>query len=747
VQDQDQAKKQTKSEEIKADENLSVFDVFKDDENLLDNDTRHVDDPLLDSLVILTKLEHHPFSADALRAGLPLVDNRLTPELFHRAAKRAGFKTHIVQRPLQKIPTIVLPVVLILKDNKACVLESLDFKENKAKIIQPVANDTVSIELTVDELQQQYEGFAIFVHREFSFDNRTSENLVTHNKHWFWGTVWQSKSIYRDVLIASFFINLFVIATPIYIRTIYDRVIPNNAMETLWVLSIGVGIIFLFEFVLKTVRGHFIDVAGKKADIILSSLIFEKVMALRMEVRPESVGAFSDNIKSFESVRNFMTSATLAVFIDMPFFILFLLVIYLFAGVMVYIPLVAMLVIISYSLLIRIPIRSIISKNFRASLHKNATLIEGLSSVETIKTMGAEGHVQRKWEEGVGSMADKSLRIRLLSQSVGNFSSMVTHFSVVAVMLIGISLIATQDLSAGSLILCMMLSRRAITPMAKVAGLIASYQQVKIILDSLNKIMDLPVERTDTQKFIHRPLLDGKIEFKNVEFSYPKQDIKALQKINLTIEPGDKIAFIGRIGSGKTTLEKLILGLYQPTKGQLRVDGVELSQIDPADLRRNIGYVAQDITLFHGTVRDNICVKAPYVPDHEILRVAKVAGVTDFTNRHPLGFDMPVKERGEGLSGGQRQSIAIARALLLKPPILIMDEPSNSMDNNTEAEVKANLVEEIGDRSLILITHRASLLSLVNRIVVLDNGEIIADGQKEQVLEALKQGRLKIKKN
>ncbi|MFK5892573.1 MAG: ABC transporter transmembrane domain-containing protein, partial [Pseudomonadota bacterium] len=572
MQEQDKVTTQVKTE-VKKDlntENLSAFDVFKDDEGLLDNDERHVDDPLLDSLVILSKLEHHPFSADALRAGLPLIDNRLTPELFHRAAKRAGFKTHIVQRPLQKIPTIVLPVVLILKDNKACVLESLDFQENKAKIIQPAANDTVSVELTIDELQEQYAGFAIFVHREFSFDSRTSDTIVKHNKHWFWGTLWESKNIYRDVLIASFFINLFVIATPIYIRTIYDRVIPNNAMETLWVLSIGVGIIFIFEFILKTVRGHFIDIAGKKADIILSSIIFEKIMALRMEVRPESVGAFSDNIKSFESVRNFMTSATLAIFIDLPFFVLFMLVIYLFAGVMVYIPMVAMILIIAYSMLIRIPIRSIIATNFRASLHKNATLIESLSSVETIKTMGAEGHMQRKWEDGVGSMAEKSLKIRLLSQSVGNFSSMVTHFSVVAVMIIGISLIANHELSAGSLILCMMLSRRAITPMAKVAGLIATYQQMQVILESLNKIMELPVERSDNKQFIHRPLLKGKIEFKNVEFSYPKQEIKALHKINLTIEPGDKVAFIGRIGSGKTTLEKLILGLYQPTEGQIR---------------------------------------------------------------------------------------------------------------------------------------------------------------------------------
>lgn len=391
--------------------------------------------------------------------------------------------------------------------------------------------------------------------------------------------------------------------------------------------------------------------------------------------------------------------------------------------------------------------KSIIEKNFRGSLHKNATLIEGLSTVETLKTMGAEGHVQRKWEDSVGIMAKGGLKVRFLSQSVGNFSSTVTQFSTIAVMIVGITLISTNDLSSGSLILCMMLTRRAISPMAKVAGLVASYQQVKTIYSSLDEIMQLPVERADNQKFIHRPTLTGKFEFNNVNFKYPKQDIEALKNINFSINPGDRVAFIGRIGSGKTTLEKLILGLYQPSSGQLRVDGVELGQIDPADLRRSIGYVAQDITLFHGTVRDNICVKAPYVSDDEILRVAEIAGVTDFTNRHPLGFDMPVQERGEGLSGGQRQSIAIARALLQSPPVLLMDEPSNSMDNNTEAEFKTKLLSEIENRTLILITHRASLLSLVNRIIVLDNGEVIADGPKEQVLEALKQGRLKIRKN
>ncbi len=730
-------------------ERAIAFDevLEQDEQPIIPGVTEHIDDPLLDSLVILTKLEHHPFSAEALKAGLPLVENQLTPELFHRAAKRAGFNAKIVKRKLEKIPEIVLPAILILKNNQACVLTALDADKGKASILQPVDGESIAVDLSLSELQEQYSGYAIFVSREFSFDSRTADHLHIEGKHWFWHTIWQSKSIYRDVIIASFFINLFVIATPLYIRSIYDRVIPNNAMETLWVLSVGVGIIFLFEFILKTLRGHFIDVAGQKSDIVLSALIFEKVMALRMEVRPESVGAFSDNVKAFEVVRNFFSSATLAVFIDVPFFLLFLLVIYLFAGSMVYIPIVAMVLIITYSFIIRIPIKKITQKNFRGSIHKNATLIEGLSSVETLKTMGAEGHIQRKWEDSVGETAKYGLKIRMLSQSVGNFAGMVSQFSTVAVMILGVSLIASNDLTSGSLILCMMLTRRSISPMRRVASLLANYQQVKVVYHSLDKIMQLPVERTDNQKFIHRPVLRGKIEFKDVYFRYPKQEVDALKKVRFTIKPGEKVAFIGRIGSGKTTVEKLILGLYQPTQGQLRLDDVELSQIDPADLRRNIGYIPQDITLFHGTIRDNICIKAPYVSDQEILRVAEIAGVTAFTNRHPLGFDMPVKERGEGLSGGQRQSIAIARALLLSPPILVMDEPTNSMDNNSEKELTDKLMEEIKDRTVILITHRASLLKLVDRLIVMDNGEIVADGPKDQVLEALKQGRLKLKKN
>lgn len=728
------------------DEKLNLNDVFKDEGEVF-SEQQALDDPLLESLVILTKMSHHPFSADALKAGLPLVNNRLTPELFARAAKRAGFNTKIVKRPLEKISNVVLPIVVMLEGNEACVLEKIDFENNKVSVVHPVGGNEVPIDVSIDDLKSRYSGYSIFVTRDFAFDSRSPELMKTHKRHWFWGTLWQSKGIYKDVLITSFFINIFVIATPLYIRNVFDRVIPNNAMETLWVLSVGVCIIFFFEFILKTLRSHFIEVAGKKADIVLSAMIFEKVMSLKMEARPESVGAFADKLKGFESVRNFMTSATITTVIDLPFFILFLLVIYLFAGSMVIIPIVAVVLIVSYSFLIRIPMKKLVEKSYRSSVQKNATLVEGLSSVETIKTMGAEGSVQRKWEEANGFMANQGIKVRVLSQSIGNFSGTIQNMSTVAVFIYGVHLVSIHELSAGALIACMMLTRRAIAPMVNVANLVSQYQQTKTTLQELNRIMEMPVERPDGKKFIHRPSLSGKIDFKDVSFLYPGQQVPALKNVNLTIEPGEKVAFIGRIGSGKTTLEKLILGLYSPTEGQVRIDNLDMSQVDPADLRRNIGYVAQDVMLFHGTVRDNIAVKAPYVDDSEILRVAEVAGVTEFTNRHPSGFDMPVQERGEGLSGGQRQSISIARALLLSPPVIVMDEPSNAMDNNTEAELKTNLRKEIGDRTLILITHRASLLSLVDRLVVLDNGGVIADGPKEQVLEALKQGRLKIKRS
>ncbi len=704
-----------------------------------------LDDPLLECLLIITKLEQSPRTAEELVAGLPLVNNQLTPELFSRAANRADLQSKIVYRPIKRIPSLVLPAILVLKNNQACILEQIDLDSKQVQIIQPVAGDHSSLSISIDELSELYSGFAFFITQEYQFDSRSPEVLLTHNKHWFWGTIWNSAGIYRDVLFASFFINLFVIANPLFVMNIYDRVVPNNAIETLWVMAAGVSIVFFFDYILKIVRGHYLEIAGKKADIVLSALIFEKVMSLKMEVMPESVGAFSSNLKEFDSVRNFLTSVTMTTFIDLPFFVLFLLTISFIAGQLVLVPVAAVLIILLYGIVIHFPLKKVVESTYRASAQKNATLIESLSSVETIKSFNAESMMQRRWEQASGYIAKQSVKARSLSNSINYTSAFIQQIAMVVTIIFGVYLIADNELTMGALIATVMLSSRAIQPMAQVANLTANYQQTKTALASLNDIMLLPVERDEKIAYIHRATFKGGLEFKDVSFSYPGQEEKALSHINLKINPGEKVALIGRIGSGKTTLEKLIMRLYSPSEGSVKMDDLDINQIDPANLRRNIGYVPQDISLFHGTVRENIILKAPYIPGAEIIRVAQIAGVDHFANKHPSGFDMKVGERGEGLSGGQRQSIAIARALVMSPPILLMDEPSNAMDNATEAELLAKLKTEISDRTFILVTHRASLLKLVDRIIVIEQGSVVADGPKEEVLEALKQGKINVR--
>ncbi len=701
------------------------------------------DDPLLGCLVLLTKLYHKPFSADSLRAGLPLVNNRLTPSLFQRAAQRADLSSKIVRRPLKKISALILPCVLILRNEQACVLVSLDQKKGTAVVLQPESGDGEH-EVQLKDIGKEYSGYAIFVRREHKFDERTPELLRIQKKNWFWGTLASSWHIYRDVLVASLLLNIFAIANPLFVMNVYDRVVPNNAIETLWVLAIGITVVYGFDLLLRTLRGHFIEVAGKKSDIMLSSQIFEKVMGLKLSARPPSVGAFANNLREFESVRNFITSGTIATLIDLPFVVLFLLVIWFIGGPIVIVPAMAIPIIILYGVMIQGPLRGSVEATFRASAQKNATLIESLTGMETIKALGAEGPVQRKWENNVGHIANWGVKSRLISSSSVNMATFIQQMASVAVVVFGVYLISDKEMTMGALIACVILTGRAVAPMGQVANLAANFFQTVTALKSLNQIMELPVEREAGRSFVHRPSLEGDIEFHDVSFQYPGAEVASLKNVSFRLKKGEKLAIIGRIGSGKTTLEKLLLGLYEPTSGSVTLDGIDLNQIDPADLRRNIGYIPQDIMLFFGTVRENIVYHAPFADDGAVIRAAEIAGVDEFVNRHPQGFDMLVGERGERLSGGQRQSIAVARALLLDPPIMLMDEPSNSMDNSTEDNLKTKLKGVLKDKTVILITHKASLLDLVDRVMVIDTGKVIADGPKEQVLEALKQGRLRI---
>ncbi|MBV1787229.1 type I secretion system permease/ATPase [Marinobacterium sp. D7] len=701
-------------------------------------------DPLLSCLVILAQQYHRPTSAGVLADGLPLVNHRLTPQLFVRAAARAGLAAKVAERRLDQLSSLLLPVVLIMDDDTACILQEIDEESGEAVVQQPESGGTYRIALT--ELDEHYSGYLIFVRAEYSAGDQSSRVLDGRSGHWFWGTLKRSSRIYRDVLLASFLINLFVLANPLFVMNVYDRVVPNGAVETLWVLAVGVLIVYLFDFGLKMLRAYFIEVAAKKSDVLLSAQLFEKVMRIRYDRMPASVGAFSSNLREFDSIRNFLSSTTNTVLIDIPFMVIYILVISLIGGPLVVVPAVAIPLIVIYSLIVRPKLRDAVERTFASTAQKNGTLVESLTAMETVKTQRAASPLQERWEEAVGYISRWGLRSRMLSSSVITFAGTVQQTASVVLVIGGVYLIMEQELSLGALIACNILVGRAIAPTAQMASLIIQYEQSAKALKTLDEIMALPVEREEGKHFVHRPRLEGNIEFRNVSFHYPNVEYPALRQVSFKINAGERVAMIGRIGSGKTTIEKMLLGLYQPTDGAILLDGVDIKQIDPVDLRLNTGYVPQDVMLFAGTVRDNITVGSPQVADAAMLKAASLAGVDQFVNLHPLGFDMQVGERGQALSGGQRQSIAIARALLHDPNLLIMDEPSNAMDNASEEQFKRRLNEVLEGRTLLMITHKMSLLTLVDRLIVIDQGQVVADGPKETVLEALKQGRLHVRR-
>ncbi len=704
-----------------------------------------IKDELLQCLVIFTKLHNNPYSADALTIGLPVKDGdeielfslKSSRSLFSRAASRAGFASTLVRKDLEQISPLVLPCILMLRGKKACILQSFSKDKKTANIITPeLSTGTSTIEIS--KLKEEYLGYAYYLKREFVPEDTSSTKLIdAGNDHWFWGTLKRSKKIYFDVVLASFIINLFVLASPLFTMNVYDRVVPNNAVETLWVLALGVSVVYGIDLFLKFVRSYFLEIAGKKSDIIMSSILFERVMDMKFSNKPKSVGSFASNLKEFDTVRNFFSSASLAAIVDLPVAIIFLIVTYFIGSYIVLVPIVIMIAILCYTFFIKDPLQNAIKSTFEASAIKNGILIESLSSLETIKTLGASGHIQWNWEEATGEIANRSIKSKIITTSITTVTSFLVQLNTIAIIVLGVYMIQDTHLTMGGLIAAVMLSSRAIAPMGQVASLAANFEQTKTAYQSLSKIMQMPVERPEGKKFVRRNSFDGKIEFKNVSFTYPDTTKGSLDRINFVIQPGEKVGIIGKNGSGKTTLQKLILGLYSPTEGSVLIDGIDINQIDPADLRRNIGYVPQDVVLFKGTVRENIVQKAPYVDDIQIIKAAKVSGVDEYVNAHPLGFDMPVFERGDGISGGQRQSIAVARAFLLDSPIILLDEPTNSLDNTVENKLKINLKTNTANKTMLLVTHRTSMLDLVDRLIVMDNGKILLDGPRDEVLARL----------
>jgi ATP-binding cassette subfamily C protein LapB len=694
-------------------------------------------DPLLEALVWVARALGRQVSREGLTAGLPLQGDRLVPTLLTRAAERAGLDSRLVACSLDTLDASALPAILLLADGDACVLVRKD-----ADSARVVTDGGVETDIRVDELARRYLGTTCLVRTSFGFDERAPETGQRGRRHWFFAAMAGHLPLYRDVMLAAALVNLFALGLPLFTMNVYDRVVPNRAVETLWMLAAGLVLVLLADFVLRSMRGYFLDLASKRIDVDVSAYIMERVLGMRLEERPASVGSLAANLRSFETLRDFIASATVTALIDLPFAVLFLVVIGWIAWPMLFPALLAIIVVLVYAATVSGRMHALSETTFRAGAMRNANLIESLVGLESVKALGAEGVMQGRWERSAAYLAERGAQLRLLAASTTNAALLVQQLTAIGVVVIGVYLITSAELSLGGLIACSMLTARALAPMAQVAGLMTQYHGAVTALGALDGIVDRPVERPPGAHFLSRQAFQGTIEFRDVGFSYPQSEVPALRGVSFRIAPGEKVAILGRTGSGKSTLLRLMLGLYRPQTGAVLIDGIDLRQLDPGELRRNVGYVPQDVTLFFGTLRENVTLGVPQVEDAAIVRAVEMAGLAEFVNQHPEGIDLPVGERGASLSGGQRAGVAIARAVIQQPPILLLDEPTGAMDHSTEEGIKARL-RDYGRRcTMVIVTHRTSLLDVADRLIVIDNGRIVADGPRATVVEALRQGRV-----
>jgi len=694
------------------------------------------DDPLLDCLVILTRLHGRPLSASALVAGLPSGSEAMTPDTFIRAAERQGYSARLLRKRLRKVHALSLPAVLLLEDGGACVLAGLDTEAGEAAVIVPESGFG---ERTVPlaDLEARYSGYCLFALPRPGARVQVDNRIEAPGSSWFWGTLWHFRRYYLEAGVAAVLVNLLAVATALFIMNVYDRVVPNQAFETLTVLAIGVLIAIGFEFLARNLRAYFLDYAGKKADVVLASRILAQALGLRLDASPASSGTFAAQVRELESLRDFMSSATMITLTDLPFTLFFVWIVHLIGGPLYLVPLLALPVVVLAGLLVQWPLSYLMRKHLRETAARHGLLVEAVGNLETLKALNAEGVIQGRWEEWTALSGDTATKSRFLSGLVVNFAALVQQGATIAVVVWGVYLIAAGELTVGALIACVILTGRSLAPLGQLAGLLTRFQQARASYFMLDELMRRDVERPPGRRFLHRPSIKGDLRFGEVSFAYPGEKAEALKGVSFAVAAGERVAILGRIASGKSTLLKLLLGLYQPASGSVTLDGADIEQFDPADLRRGIAYVGQDATLFQGSLRDNLALARPAADDEEILAAARISGLDTLVDQHPLGFDMPVGEGGRGLSGGQRQAVAIARAALTDAPVVLLDEPTSAMDHSTEQLCLARLGEWLRGRTLLLVTHKPSMLNLVDRILVLDAGRLVMDGPREQVLAQL----------
>lgn len=656
-------------------------------------------------------------------------------------AERAGLLCEQVEKSLQELAYVGSPALLVGKDGNATL--AARWLDGDRVILAAPGGGKGTIVSRLSAVASNYSGRAIVLRPAFHFDRRTGSTVEDEGtRDWFWGTILEFRRYFLDIALAALLINVFGLATAIFAMQVYDRVVPNEALETLWILSLGVFIVAGFDFAMRTLRGRYIDMAGSRADLIVSRRLFERLLGMRLGSKPASAGAMAMTMREFETIREFFTSATVSVLVDFPFVLIFIAVIGFIGGWLAVVPAAAIPIILLVGYFIQRRLGKAIQKSLRQKAHRGSILVESVTGLEVIKGRTAEGQMLRTWNSVNEAGAATSDDIRRYSAYAINFASFAYMIVFVFMIIWGVYQISDGLMTLGALIACSILLGRAMAPVAGMAALLVRLAQSREALEKLDDLMQTPVDRPLGTVF-HRPeRFRGEIEFRGVDFAYTPETRKVIERLSVTIPAGEKVGVIGSIGCGKSTFARLMLGLYEPSSGSVLCDGLDIRQLDPAYYRAKIGYVEQSPFLFFGTIRENIAMGHPGVDASALMQAAETAGVLDFVGETSQGLELVVSERGENLSGGQRQSICLARALLLNPPILILDEPTSAMDPMSEEKFKQRLARIAADRTVVILTHRASLLSLVDRLLVLDGGRLVAEGPREAVLAALKDGRI-----
>ncbi|TCB38253.1 type I secretion system permease/ATPase [Acinetobacter sp. ANC 4910] len=698
---------------------------------------------IIEHIALVTRLLGSPLPVATLMAQVTHDQNLNVnyPSLVE-VLKSHGFENTLSKKVLNEIPVLAVPVVIVLLQNEAAVITQIH-GSGTDRVYELQQIDGLKQRVNHEQLSALYLGYCWFIKPKLASDLRSELPEYHLPKAWFWKVIWRFRAYYSQVILATFIINFLALVSSLYVMNVYDRVIPNKSYETLWVLSIGVILAIGFEFAAKMIRGHLTDIAGKKADLIISSAIFRRVMSLDLAERPVSSGSYANNLREFESVREFMTSASLLVLVDLPFLLLFITVIWMIGGTLAMVPLILIPIVMLVGMLSQRPLARYISESMKESSQRQGLAVEAIEGIETLKANNATSWAQQKWDYYTAKNAASSTKTRDLSNFVVNFSVAIQQLNTVILVIVGTYLIHSPDpnhkITMGALIASVILSGRALAPLAQISSLAIRFQQAKIGLQGLQSIIERKIERHPDRQYISLDRVNGELKFQNVCFKYQKDIPPALKGLNLTIAPGEKVGILGKIGSGKTTTLKLASGMFEPLEGNVTLDGVDLRQLDPNYLRNQVALLGQAPRLFLGTLRENLDLSRQdgFSTDQELLQALKRFGLDSLIQNHPRGLDMPLGEDGLGLSGGQKQIIALARLTLRSPRVVLLDEPTNGLDQLTERQTLTALHQWCKDKTLLVVTHRTQVLSIVSRVIVIDQGQVVMDGPRDEVLKKL----------